>query len=96
MKQNTILLVVALGASVFLQALPARAGEDCVQKVEANCTSCHYQSRICEQLGKKSRRSWKVTIKRMLRYGLQLQGTSQEEMLECLLNLEKDSARLCK
>lgn len=96
MNKRTITLVLALCSATLLPARPVPAAQDCVAKLMATCTSCHYQSRICEQLGKKSKRGWQATLKRMLRYGLVLDEAGQETMVECLVDLKKESGRLCK
>lgn len=93
---KTIPTALALTLIVTLLAVRPVGAEACADLVLTSCTSCHYQSRICEKLGQKSRREWKVTIKRMLRYGLVLDDAGQAGMLECLLALEKDSGKLCR
>lgn len=87
----TLMLIVYLWT-----AMPAMAEQDCAAKILANCTSCHYQTRICEKLATKSKKEWKATLKRMLRYGLVLDETGQDGMLECLASLKKDSGKLCR
>lgn len=90
------ILALAGGVAMLLWTPSARAGDACVEMIQANCTSCHYPTRICEKIGQKSRRGWKVTIKRMLRYGLQLPGGKMDEILDCLQGLEKDRGDLCR
>jgi hypothetical protein len=87
-------LIVAIVALFW--AAPASAANNCTERITTHCTGCHYPNRICEKIGRKSRRDWKVTVKRMLRYGLQLNGTGQDLMLDCLQGLEKDRGELCK
>ena len=49
------------------------------------CESCHYLERVCSQVGEKSKRRWKATLKRMVkRRGAELSGEEQEILLECL------------
>ena len=96
MKKSTIALFLAIYSTTLLAAIPALADQECAAKVLATCTKCHYPARICEKLGKKSKREWNTTIKRMLRYGLVLNDTDQENMLKCLLSLEGNSGNLCK
>lgn len=89
-------LVLAIIGATLLLTTPVWSGQECADQVLANCSKCHYPVRICEKLGKKSTRDWKVTIKRMLRYGLVLNETDQESILNCLTSLSKDSGKLCK
>lgn len=96
MKKRTITLILAICTAILLPVRPVPAAQDCVAKLMTHCTSCHYQNRICEKLGQKSKREWKTTIKRMLRYGLVLDETGQDSLLKCLVDLKKDSGKLCK
>jgi hypothetical protein len=96
MKNKLTVMGLALGIAGLVLAAPARAAQDCAEQVLASCTSCHYQTRVCEKLDKKSKREWKVTLKRMLRYGLVLDEAGQGRMLECLVALGKDHTKLCK
>jgi hypothetical protein len=96
MPGKTRNLALVCGAALMLWSPAARAGGSCIEKIQAKCTGCHYPSRICEQIGQKSRRGWEVTIKRMLRYGLELSRDKQDEMLDCLQGLEKDRGNLCR
>lgn len=96
MRKNLAVLTMALGIAALSLTVTARAAQDCTANVLAACSTCHYQSRICEKLDKKSKREWKVTLKRMLRYGLVLDEAQQDSMLECLVSLKKDRGRLCK
>jgi hypothetical protein len=96
MKTGVITLIMSLCLWDTLTAMPVAAGQDCVDRILATCTSCHYQTRICEKLATKSQREWKTTLKRMLRYGLVLDETGQDTILDCLANLKKDSGKLCR
>jgi len=89
-------LALAGGIAILLWAPVARAENTCVEKIQDKCTSCHYPTRICEKIGKKSRRNWKVTVERMLRYGLQLPDGKLDEMIDCLQGLEADRGNLCR
>ena len=89
-------LILAIYGITLVTAFPAWADADCAAKVKAACTQCHFPTRICENLGKKSQRDWKVTIKRMIRYGLVLNDTDQGDMLKCLLALDRNSGNLCR
>ncbi len=90
--------ILVLGAVLLLlsTAVPVRGEEACVKKILATCTTCHYQTRICNELGQKSRRGWEVTVDRMLRYGLKLTEQEKDRIIACLLAMEDDSGRLCQ
>lgn len=86
---------IALAATFLLTTTPLWAGQDCSEMLEQNCTSCHYKTRICNKIGKKNKRSWKNTTKRMMRYGLKLDNTELKEITRCLVALEEDSKKFC-
>lgn len=93
MKKQLAVMALACGIAAFSPP-SSRAADDCATQVMTTCTKCHYETRICENLAKKSRRDWQVTIKRMLRYGLVLDESGQNSLLECLGSLK--SGMLCK
>ncbi len=93
---NNKIAALAIGIATLVLPPQARAAKDCNDDILANCTACHYQTRICEKLDKKSRRDWQATLKRMIRYGLVLDETGQDRVLECLVTLKKDHTKLCK
>ena len=90
---RTLLLAAAF---TLLLALPVMAGSDCGESLDKHCTSCHYKTRICQKIGAKSKRGWKITVKRMLRYGLRLTKTEEKEIIQCLTALEKGSKLVCE
>ncbi|MBU0673376.1 MAG: hypothetical protein KJ950_01880 [Proteobacteria bacterium] len=75
--------------------LQIRAGQSCGDLVAANCTKCHYATRICGKLGTKSTRGWKSTIKRMVRYGLSINDENRDQIIDCLVELPPGSAEIC-
>ncbi len=61
---------------------------DCGATVLAKCESCHYKNRVCEQLGRKSVRKWRATIKRMIRHGAIVGKEEAEALAQCLAELK--------
>ncbi|MCF8055878.1 MAG: hypothetical protein K9K37_04465 [Desulfocapsa sp.] len=58
---------------------------ECGELLLSRCEKCHYLERVCSQVGEKSKRRWKATLKRMVqRRGAELSGDEQEILLECL------------
>lgn len=96
MQTNLTALALAIGLATLTLTIPAQAAKDCEDKIIAICTTCHYQTRICEKLDKKSKREWQTTLKRMLRFGLVLDEAGQGRVLECLMALKKDHGKFCK
>ena len=90
------LTAIALAGAFLFTSAPLLAGQDCVEMLEQNCTSCHYKSRICDKVGKKNRRSWKNTTKRMIRYGLKIDKSEVSKITDCLVSLEENSEKFCE
>ena len=88
-------IISAIVMILFMSA-PAFAEENCGELLEKNCTSCHYKTRICQKIGAKSKRGWKISVKRMLRYGLKLDKKEQKEIVACLSELKKGSKLVCE
>jgi len=95
-KTTYITFFLVTASIIFFAGSRAQASQECADRVMATCTKCHYPTRICEKLGKKSRRDWQTTIKRMLRYGLVLTDNEQESVLNCLTTLDDKNGILCK
>ncbi|MEN8143005.1 MAG: hypothetical protein ABFQ82_05345 [Thermodesulfobacteriota bacterium] len=95
MKKTAFAIPLAL---ILLLSVPLSglADQDCADLLEKNCTSCHYNTRICNKIGKKNKRKWKTSVKRMLRYGLKLDKKTQNTIVDCLVALEKDATLFCK
>ena len=95
---NKICISIVLVLTLFLTVpLSLTAGQDCNDLLEKNCTSCHYNTRICNKIGKKNKRKWKTSVKRMLRYGLKIDKKAQGSIVDCLVSLDKKEDPLfCK
>ncbi|HQJ08928.1 MAG TPA: hypothetical protein PLF54_07985, partial [Deltaproteobacteria bacterium] len=60
------LLISLLSSCEKTQAQPTGDPAGIVKK---NCTVCHNPQRICDSLGKKDRKEWDKTVKRMVDHG---------------------------
>ena len=68
----------------------------CAELLQNRCQSCHYLGRVCRQVGEKSKRRWKATLKRMVkRRGAVLNTEEQEFLLGCLLAPAPDIKKEC-
>ena len=94
MKKTSVSISLAL-ILILTAPLSVMASQDCVDLLEKNCTSCHYNTRICNKIGKKNKRKWKTSIKRMLRYGLKIDKNIQDEIASCLVSMDKDDTKFC-
>jgi hypothetical protein len=82
----------------FTGATAVNAGPmpDCAELLLNRCQSCHYLDRVCRQVGEKSKRRWKATLKRMVqRRGVALSTEEQEFLLGCLLAPAPDIKKEC-
>lgn len=69
----------------------------CAELLVNRCQSCHYLDRVCGQVGEKSKRRWKATLKRMVtRRGAVLNTKEQEFLLGCLLAPAPDIIKECR
>jgi endonuclease III len=74
---------------------PSRAG--CIELVQAKCITCHFETRVCQKLQKnKGKRSWKRTIKSMVRHGTKLSKAEQKELVQCFVTRDPKILSLCK
>lgn len=89
------LIGLTVAVAFLLLSSPLQAGQECLEMLTQNCTSCHYKTRICDKIGKKNRRSWKNTAKRMARYGLKLDKADLDQVTECLVALEENPGKFC-
>ena len=97
------LFFVALVFALFVVchhglAQESKDSEDtnCTTLLLTKCDSCHYLTRVCYRIGKKSKRGWKRTVKSMVRYGVKLTKEQQEILLECLSSPEGEAQSTCK
>lgn len=73
-------------------------GEDtnCAALLLTKCDSCHYLTRVCYRLDKKSKRGWKRTLKVMIKRGAQLTVKEQKILLECLSSPVGEARSTCR
>ncbi len=68
----------------------------CAVLLNTKCETCHYKTRICQKLGKKTKRGWRVTIKRMVRHGLKISDDEHDILVDCLSELPEGADIVCK
>ena len=95
-----ILVVLLILVPPWRGPLPAatttqRDDLDCARLLTQRCETCHYLSRVCQQLGKKSRRRWRRTVRTMVRYGARLSKAEQRRLVGCLTDQRPEVRRLC-
>ena len=80
---------------------PALASGDapltCAQLVDRRCVVCHFETRICQKLRKgKSKRSWKRTIRTMVRHGARLDSDEVDRLVSCLADGDPSVLDYCR
>ncbi len=87
---TVVLLVLLFGFSA------GHAAEECGPLISGRCENCHYKTRICQALGKKSRSRWKRTVKAMVKKGALLSGKEQKILVRCLSKPDPEVVRFCQ
>jgi len=70
---------------------------DCAEILQNRCQSCHYLARVCSQVGEKSKRRWKTTLKRMVNiHGAEVSAEELKSLLNCLATPTPDIKKECE
>lgn len=91
-----------LPAALLLQILaagPTGAAEQpatCNELLNQRCTVCHYMTRICQNLGQKSQRQWKKTVKTMKNRGAIISKAELDTLVNCLAGPTTEAEKTCK
>jgi hypothetical protein len=81
---------------LFISFSVAGAVESCGSLMQSRCLSCHFETRICQKLRKnKGKRSWKRTVKSMVRHGAELTSDEQKTLVLCFAEKEAGILSLC-
>ncbi len=81
---------------LFISFSVAGADESCGSLMQDRCLSCHFETRICQKLQKnKGKRSWKRTVKSMIRHGAELTSDEQKALVLCFANKDAEILSLC-
>jgi|GEM_PF-2601963 len=100
MKKMLLMLTCLLALGLLTttgQATPKTAANkafDCRRTLDSKCEVCHYKTRICNQLGRKSLNKWRATIKRMVRHGAIIGKKEAEALAQCL-DKSRPGADIC-
>lgn len=98
-KYKMKLYITGVVLLCLIGAVNAKAAEEknCGELLLSRCQSCHYLDRVCSQVGVKSERRWKATLKRMVkRRGAQLDDKEQKFLLKCLVTPASEIIKECK
>jgi hypothetical protein len=100
MKAHCFPVVAILSSCIvyalFISSPVASANESCDSLMKSRCLSCHFETRICQKLKKnKGKRSWKRTIKSMVRHGAELTNEEQKILVQCFAKKDTEILSLC-
>ena len=102
MKQKTRRFLTILPAAFLLQlylvqlSFAVTAAPACGELVKNKCTSCHFETRICQKVKKgKGKGSWKRSITSMVRHGAVIDKDDQKRLLSCLSKPDSEVLELC-
>ena len=90
------LVVVIMIYSAGFAGAQTDAKPGCVELLQLRCQECHYLSRVCKEVGERSKRRWKATLKRMVkRRGAEVTKAEQQMLLDCLAAPAPDIKKEC-
>lgn len=92
---SSLLIVVGLLLSItaFCQENTVKS---CGTLLVERCEKCHYSTRVCQVLEKKSLRKWKKTMSRMIRYGAVLTPAEESFLVDCLFSAKAGDKDICR
>ena len=97
MAKKLFFPLVLIAAAGLLSPPPLVAvDEECADLIVNRCETCHYSTRICHVLGRKSKQKWSRSVARMVRYGAKLSETEQKQLIECLFAAEPGDEVICR
>ncbi len=74
----------------------AEAATSCKSLMENKCLVCHLETRICRKITKnKGTRSWKRSIKSMIRHGAEINSDEQKTLISCFVNKDREILSFC-
>lgn len=93
----TLLLCIAFLAPLIIGAAEPDPNEkDCAILLATRCDECHYRTRICYLLGKKSKRQWHRIINNMMDYGVKISEEQREILTDCLYKAPPNADFVCQ
>ncbi len=96
MKYSILSLVLLFLFAVTCAPPSSLASQQCVEIIKAKCIDCHYASRICQKLGKKSKRKWKKSLKSMRIRGSTTTPAEEKALMQCLSKSATEVKEYCK
>ncbi len=81
---------------VLISPAIAAPANSCKYLMENKCLDCHFETRICQKIAKnKGKRSWKRTIKSMIRHGAELTPDEQTTLVGCFIDRDPEILSFC-
>ena len=69
---------------------------DCLALLLNRCEECHYITRVCQKLKTKSKRSWKRSLKVMVKRGLKVTPGETKTLVKCLSEPAPEVIEYCE
>jgi len=83
-------------SGAYEESVATSTDGSCRSMLEASCLACHSEARICQKLGRKSKKRWERTIARMVKHGANMSSTDQDALSNCLADESADVVQMCK
>lgn len=88
--------IVILICSAGIAGAQTEAKPGCVELLQLRCQDCHYLERVCKQVGERSKRRWKATLKRMIvKRGAEVTDDEKDRLVDCLAAPAPDIKKEC-
>ena len=90
---------IATGIAAALLVVSAQtsiAADNCAELLTNKCSDCHNLNRVCQKLGKKNKKRWDRTLKRMVKRGTKLTKSEYADILTCLVDQSPGAVQVCK
>ena len=90
-------IFVLMLCTQFVNAEKAVKQEEttCETLLVEQCNNCHYLTRVCQKMGKKSKGDWRRSVKRMVRKGAILSKDEQTILVTCLHKETEGALKAC-
>jgi len=90
MREKRAMILTLFWAVLFFSSGSVQAEAEsmpgCLELLQDRCQVCHYLTRVCQEVGEKSKRRWAATLKRMVkRRGATLSAQEHDFLLNCLV-----------
>jgi|GEM_PF-3169969 hypothetical protein len=95
MKLFFVIVMVCCFAGFATAAKKVEPG--CGKLLQASCQGCHNYQQICKQVGERSKRGWKKTVKRMVKnHDADITKDESNILVACLADPSPEIKKICR